>query len=112
MKRVLLGALLAVGACGSEDPAPTCQQAMAHFYGVNCFYADATVSPPRKLPQAEMIALCQDLALNAPDSCQGEIDDWLVCNNAVIGSPAGETPQLGDPRCDCSQEQMALLRCD
>lgn len=105
---------LSLVACGGADdkPAPTCQQAMAHFYGVNCSYFDGRVDPPHQYTQAEMITVCQDLAIETSASCQGTIDDWLECNDTVAGIPAGQTSGLGDPRCDCSQEQMAILRCN
>lgn len=102
---------IAMGCGGDAKPAPSCQQAMAHFYGVNCFYFDTTTSPPRRYTQTEMIAICQQETIDAPAKCQGEIDDWLSCNADVEGVPPGTMTTLGDPRCDCSQEQMTILRC-
>lgn len=103
---------IAIMACGTEaKPAPSCQQAMGHFYGAHCFYFDATKNPPPKFTLADMVLLCQNLTIQAPASCQDEIDSWLTCNAAVIDGPIGGMDGLGDPRCDCSQTQMALLRC-
>lgn len=116
MGRMFLGVpiamAIAMGCGGDAKPAPSCQQAMAHFYGVNCFYYDGSVSPARRIAQTEMVANCQQLAIAAPARCQGEIDDWLECNANVEGVPSGTPTTIGDLRCDCSQEQMTILRCN
>jgi hypothetical protein len=92
-------------ACASDDPAPSCQQAIAHYYAAGCRYIDTADSPPTTISQTEMINLCLTAAAEAPRSCQSEIDAWLVCNNEV------PTPSMTDQQCDCSTEFMALLRC-
>jgi hypothetical protein len=93
-------------ACGSsERPAPSCQQALAHYYAAGCTYFDGRTNPPSPIPQGQMVTFCQDAAINAPASCQDELDVWLRCDDEV---PDHSTT---NEQCDCSQEQMELLRC-
>ena len=92
-------------ACSSDDPPPSCQQALTHYYAAGCAYIDTSVSPPTALSQTQMITLCQNATAEAPKSCRNEIDAWLVCNNEV------PTPSTTNDQCDCSTEFMALLRC-
>jgi hypothetical protein len=102
-------AFLSLGlfACGgsSDKPAPTCQQAIGHYYSAGCSYFDGTVNPPAPIPQGQLVTACQDAAINAPASCQDELDTWLGCNNDV------PTPSTTNEQCDCSVEYMMLLRC-
>lgn len=104
MRVVLLSVLLS--ACSSSDPPPSCQQALTHYYDAGCIYFDSTTSPPTTIPQGQMLAFCQGAAIDAPKSCQDELDAWLVCNNEV------PSPASANADCDCTQEYMALLRCD
>lgn len=110
MKHIRVGSLsilsvLFLIACSSDDPPPSCQQAIAHYYSAGCVYLDGRVSPPTMISQTQMISACQSAADEAPRSCQNEFDAWLVCNNEV------PTPSTTTEQCDCSAEQMALLRC-
>jgi hypothetical protein len=108
MQRVILGVLCSVAiGCGGGDarPAPTCAQAMAHFYAAGCAYFDTNQQPPAPYSQSGAVNFCQGLVVAAPTQCQGEIDDWSECN-AGVPSPAS-----GNADCDCSTPYQALLRC-
>lgn len=89
--------LLLLAACGS-DPPPSCSQALTHYYQAGCEYRNLTTGA--QIPVGDMIYTCQGIAANAPDHCQGALDAWLVCLDASAA-----------PDCDCSVEQMAVLRC-
>lgn len=105
--RVLLTVSLLAIACSSDaPPPPTCQQAIRHYYSAGCTYSDLTTDPPTPIPESTFVANCQTITVEAPASCQDEIDAWLTCNNEVP-SPAGSNED-----CDCSFEFMALLRCE
>lgn len=104
IKVVLMSSVLF--ACGSTDkPAPSCQQALSHYYGAGCSYFDQSTNPPTPITQNNMAAFCQEAAANAPATCQDELDVWLRCNDEV---PAMSKTNAD---CDCSVEYMMLLRC-
>lgn len=101
MKRILLGVLLTIAACGTEaKPAPSCFQAFTHYYDGGCRLV--VLATGQVAPVGQVISDCQAEAGQAPASCQDDLDEWLRCIDAV-------TPAM---QCDCSQTQMALLRCD
>lgn len=103
MMRIIRVALLTalLSACGGGgEEAPSCQQAFAHYYGIGCTFVDLATGQP--VPQGQITADCQSGAATTPDRCQGEFDTWLTCLNEVTACTTG----------DCSQEQMALLRCN
>jgi hypothetical protein len=107
MKRTLwttlFSAVVMVG-CGTDDPAPSCQTAMGHFYGAGCLYKDT--STQQTIGLDAMISRCEQTQRTAPSkTCSGKFDDWLRCNNEV----PDKATTLAD--CDCSMEQMALLSC-
>jgi hypothetical protein len=87
------------------DP-PSCQQAIGHYYTAGCTYTDLDADPPSPISQGQMITLCQQSAIAAPDRCQDDLDAWLVCNGDV------PSPSSSSSDCDCSKEFMALLRCE
>jgi hypothetical protein len=95
MRTYFMSAALLVTSCGGEDP-PSCQQAIGHYYSAGCTYVD----------QGQVVTACQQTAAGASDSCQDDLDVWLVCNNSV---PEGASM---NSQCDCSEEFMALLRCE
>lgn len=98
--------VLAPGACGGSDSKPpSCQQALDHYYAAGCTYVDETTNPPTPIPEGQIVTFCQNAAIQAPKTCQDELDTWLVCNDAV---PARASSNAD---CDCSVEYMALLRC-
>ncbi len=104
MRMVLMMSVMSA-ACSSSGPPPSCQQAMEHYYGAGCVYYDETTTPPTTIPQNQMQAACQQVTINAPSSCQDEIDAWLVCNNEVT------SPAMSSADCDYSVAFMTLLRC-
>jgi hypothetical protein len=100
---MLFSALVMVG-CGTDDPAPSCQAAMSHFYASGCYYEDT--STKQMLGLQTMISRCEATQQTVPSrSCSAKFDDWLRCNNEV----PDKSTTLAD--CDCSHEQMALLSC-
>lgn len=98
MRVVLLSVLLC--ACSSDDPPPSCQQAFAAYYAAGCSLVVLATGQP--VSQGQATSDCQSFASTATNSCQGELDGWLTCIKA--STPADN--------CDCSQDQMALLRCN
>jgi hypothetical protein len=106
MRRWILVVLVASAGCGADAKrAPTCAQAMAHFYAAGCRYADGSQQPPVPYSEADAVSLCQELVAAAPAQCQDEIDDWNECN-ASVPSPASSTTD-----CDCLQDLQAISRC-
>ncbi len=101
MRKILV--LVAVlGACAGEDP-PSCFQAVNNFYDQGCAFV--ILATGAQAPRNEVIGDCQSGAANTPARCQGELDVWLTCLDSVVG-PASTSV------CDCSQEQMAYIRCN
>lgn len=102
-RTMLLGAAAMVG-CGSDDPPPSCQKAMSHFYAAGCYYKDTNTTLTITLN--DMITRCEASDASArTERCNDRFDDWLRCNNEV---PATATT-IAD--CDCSQEQSAFNSC-
>lgn len=97
--------VLFIAGCSSDSKPPSCQQALAHYYGAGCSYFDASREPPPAIPQSAMLNFCQTAAVQAPESCQDELDVWLECNAAVPDQATSNAD------CDCSADYMALLRC-
>ncbi len=85
--------------CTEEEmvDVPSCQQAIAAFYNVGCYFVDSETG--EQIPPVEMAGACQMMRGEAPTYCQDELDDWMIC---LADSP---------PNCDCSIEQEAILRC-
>lgn len=98
--RKLMCVLLLITACSDSEPAATCQEAFAHYYSIGCTFVDLETGQP--VPQGQITSDCQSLAAAAPSQCQGELDSWLNCLNEVQACATAV----------CSQEQMALLRCN
>lgn len=96
-------AMLVLVACGGED-APSCQQAIGHFYEAGCRLFE--LAGGRELPQAEAQGRCQDLLVSAPKSCLDELADLRSCWGGV------RSPATSNADCDCSSEQDTLLTCD
>ena len=99
----LFSAVVMVG-CGTDEPAPSCQTAMSHFYASGCYYKDS--STQQTLSLEAMVARCEQTQRTAPSTkCSARFDDWLRCNHEV----PDKSTTLAD--CDCSKEQTALQSC-
>lgn len=96
---ILIATICCTPAC-ADDPPPSCQQAMAGYYGAGCTFVDLTMNN-RPIPQTEATANCQSLAGSLSSTCEAKLDDWLSCLD--VSSPA--------KNCDCSQQQMAVIAC-
>jgi len=90
--------LMTMAGCGS-DPAPSCNEAFTAYYAAGCTFVDLQSGQP--VPVGQAIAGCQGAAATTPVACRDTEDDLLRCIDT--SSPASQ--------CDCSQEQMALIRC-
>lgn len=90
-----------LGGCGGGDsaPAPSCQEAMEHFYGSGCAFFDSTNTP---YPLAQAINDCHTSLENLAPGCQEPFDTFMACLDGVATSAT-----CGD----CSREQDALLSC-
>lgn len=95
----LYGLLFLVGCGGDAKPAPSCFEAFAHYYAAGCTLVDLSTGQPAS--QSTVTGQCQQSAASLPANCQGELDVYLGCVDE--STPAKQ--------CDCSQEQMALIRC-
>ncbi len=103
-KRIVLAAWL-VGACGSDEPAPSCQQSVTNYYGAGCRLIDLSTGLAE--PVTSVIADCKGLIASAPAGCIDELDNLRRCWGAVpIKSTLATTAE-----CDCSVEQDAVLAC-
>jgi hypothetical protein len=109
MRRWILAALFASAGCADDaKPPPTCEQAMAHFYAVNCVYfTDASRS--QQISETEMVTRCHRLQGAAPAQCRDDLDDWIECNATV---PGRDSTGPEERRCDCPEERAALLTCE
>lgn len=106
MKRILWSALFSAVAmigCGADEPPPSCEEAITHFYSSGCYYKDTTTEQSIEL--GAMVARCEQLGNTAPSLCRSEFYDWLRCNNAVPDQA------LTDADCSCAEERSALLNC-
>jgi hypothetical protein len=91
-------------ACGGDDPPPSCQQAMTHYYDAGCLFYDLQTGQP--IPVNERISFCHQVKAAAPMSCEDDVADWLFCLEGV------PSPASSNADCDCTQEQDALLTCE
>lgn len=103
---LVLAIVLATAACGSDDPPPSCQQAMTHYYDSGCTLVDLSQSPPTPVPVNQVIVECNGLSSHLPSTCTDEFNAWVSCFSDV---PSGSGPTSA--QCDCSQEQATLSRC-
>jgi len=95
--RALLLALLA--SCAADPtPAPSCQDAVTHFYSVGCEYKDRTTGAVQTSSQVAQV--CVDLYAQKP-ACKSELDAWAACLDA----------RTGGADCDCSVELQAVTTC-
>jgi hypothetical protein len=104
MKRWVI--LLGVAACtsSSSEDVPSCQQAVAHYYGAGCALFMTNGQPYSEL---ETVANCKELLATAPNvSCEHALEDLRVCFGTV------RSPATSNADCDCSVEQDALLTCE
>jgi hypothetical protein len=108
MMRILVTTLFSVVAmigCGSDDPPPTCQEAMTHFYAAGCFYRDT--STQQDISVSMMITRCQETLASAPTSiCRARFEDWVTCNNDVPDT----AKTVAD--CDCSEALRDVSACE
>lgn len=95
---------VAIAAMGCAErvanrPAPTCREALAHFYVVGCEYRDIESGAPFSLGQ--ITNDCEAYVAELSTRCPREVPDWISC--------MGETTRADG--CDCSPEQNALIEC-
>jgi len=100
MRIIRLVLVVFLAACGGGDDPPSCQQAFTAYYAAGCSLIVLATGQP--VSQGQATSDCQSFAASASNSCQSALDDWLVC--VEDSTPA--------KNCDCSQDQMALLRCN
>jgi hypothetical protein len=93
--------MLFVAACTSSSTPPSCADAVAHYYAVNCDFTDGSGNVYSEM---QFASVCQQAAGEAPADCIGKLDDWLSCLDSVSGGT--------NAGCDCSTEQMTLLECN
>ena len=103
MRSLFMMVAVAVAGCGGGEEAPSCQQAVDHYYSSGCAYYDLETGV--QLAAGEVLAACRDVLDRAPASCDEAIDDWLFC---LDGVPEDSSTNA---ECDCSQEQERLLTC-
>jgi len=99
---IVVLATAALTACGGEE-APSCQQAITHYYQSGCAYYD--LQSGRQYSVGEVVGACRDALQVAPASCTDEVEDWLFCMDSV------PDPATSNADCDCSYEQERLLTC-
>ncbi|MEO7735579.1 MAG: hypothetical protein ABIY55_31785 [Kofleriaceae bacterium] len=88
-----------MAACSSDSAPPSCQQAISHYYAAGCRFVNLETGAEQS--QSQAIAGCQSASSETPDRCDDEVDDWLRCIDSTSAAQ----------QCDCSQEQMSILRC-
>jgi hypothetical protein len=88
-------------ACAADDPTPSCQQALDHFYAASCTFVDSGAP----VPKATAVSRCETLVAAAPRLCRDEVSDWLRCIDTV------PSPASSDEQCSCSPEVMAVQSC-
>lgn len=99
-KILSVAVVLAMAACGgTEEPPPSCQQAMSAYYGSGCSFVNLDTGQP--ISQQQATSDCQSEAGSTAPVCDDELDAWLTC--LYNTSPAEQ--------CDCSVEQMTYIRC-
>ncbi len=85
-------------------PAPSCQQAMEHYYDSQCVLFNPVGGA--KYTLGEAVAHCQMLLGAAVSSC---LDEWDTLKRCYGSAPS---PASSDADCDCSREQDATTTCD
>jgi hypothetical protein len=90
---VLCGVLLSIVGCGEP---PSCQQAVSHYYGAGCTFAN--VNTGQATTQQQAISACSTINAAVQESCRSKFESWLEC----IASA---------PPCDCTKESDALFAC-
>lgn len=98
--------VIAMAACGGDDPepAPSCQQAVVHYYEAGCRLYTTT---GQEYAGAEVVENCKQLLASSPsDACDGALEDLRRCFGGV------PSPASNNADCDCSAEQDALFTCD
>jgi hypothetical protein len=94
--------LVAALAAGCEGEPPSCQQAIAHFYGEGCaFFSTSGV----ETSQNGALEACLEISVDNAPGCDDELGDWLICLHNVERPPNAQS-------CDCSQDLMALITCN
>lgn len=93
MKNLPMPVLILLAACGSDEAAPSCQQAVTSFYDTGCVFGDLDGN---ELPPGEAIDSCKSFL---GVGCDGPLEDFLFCLDEV------------DESCDCTQEQDDVIRC-
>lgn len=88
-----------IAACSSEEPPPTCQDALYAYHRAGCRYRDIETGIQLSLEQT--MNACATYQALSGDSCAGALDEWLTC----IGSA---TPEGG---CSCRERQLRFLAC-
>lgn len=91
---------VAMTACGSDEPVPSCQQAVTNFYGAGCAFINLQTNQPYTVN--ESIQSCKDTLVAVPDRCQSYFDDYMVCLDSATASTCA----------NCGDEQDALFGCD
>lgn len=95
---------VAMTACGSDDPPPSCQDAITHFYAVGCKFIDTSTNPPTETPEGTALNSCSQINAVVPDNCRDLFDDWKFC---LVENAGGNDANCGS----CSQEADALFAC-
>lgn len=99
MGRILSLVVVLLAACGSDEPPPSCQQAITQYYSVGCAFFNASTN--MQTSQSEALEACIEINSAVPEACRGELEVWLEC---VHGARS-------DADCDCTQESDALFVC-
>jgi hypothetical protein len=76
MRRVILGIVVALAACSSNPPAPSCVEAFGHYDAAGCL---GGALPDPQQEQKEVADDCDALKRYFGPSCNDEFDDWLRC---------------------------------
>lgn len=100
---LLVCAITFIAACGQTSDAPTCQQAVSHYYAAGCALFRTNGMP---IPELEVIESCKQLLATAPDPCVDDLADLRSCLGGV------PLPSASNADCDCSEEQDAILTCE
>lgn len=96
--------VVALVACGGGEEAPTCQEAIGHFYGAGCALFDTNGQPFSELVILEDCK--RSLAIADDTSCEDEFADYRACLASV------PSPGNAQSCSSCAAEQEALFTCD
>ncbi len=103
LRRGLIALALTLGtACGGDDAPPSCFDAVSHYYNSGCYYFYLDTGDV--VPSSTLVQDCRDIRLIDGSSCQGAVDDWLICLGDV---PSNSTT---DADCNCSAPQERMLQ--